>query len=442
MKKLISITLAISLFLVAFAIPASAKEKSGKCGDNLTWKLDEATSTLTVSGTGEMYDYTYKCTTTMYGDLVESKEEFDSPFKYLRYKNLVIDEGVTSVGRYAFFRDEVENIYLPSTLTKIGKYAFYMINNIEKISVGENNKYFSTVDDVLFNKKQTKLILCPAAKSGEYSIPDTVTAIASNAFYNCSKLTNVILPDSIKSIGDNAFSMYYNINLDTFKLPKNLETLGKNALGSLKYKKIIINENLKSLDYSSIDNSELKTIKVDKNNKHFSSKGGVLFNKKQTSLILYPKKKTGKYTVPKTVKTIKNHAFNGSSLKKIKLTSVKTIEKSAFSGMKAQSIDLGKKLKTINNKAFSGSSFKSITIPKSVKTIGKETFVGCNALKKVCFLTTKKLPKIKARAFLTSRPPLTQNKITFIVKNEKIKKSLLKKLEKGLGIKKYTVKVK
>ena len=110
--------------------------------------------------------------------------------------------------------------------------------------------------------------------------------------------------------------------------------------------------------------------------------------------------------------------------------------------MKAQKIDLGKKLKTIKDNAFSSSNFKSITIPKSVKTIGKEAFSACYFLKKVQFSATKKLPKIKARAFLTSRPPLTQNKITFIVKNEKIKKSLLKKLEKGLGIKKYTVKVK
>ncbi len=164
MKKIIVLLLTFVIAFSAITTQVSAKAKSGKCGDNLTWKLDEATSTLTVSGTGEMYDYTYKCTTTMYGDLVESKEEFDSPFKYLRYKNLVIDEGVTSVGRYAFFRDEVENIYLPSTLTKIGKYAFYMINNIEKISVDENNKYFSTVDDVLFNKKQTKLILFPSGK--------------------------------------------------------------------------------------------------------------------------------------------------------------------------------------------------------------------------------------------------------------------------------------
>ena len=99
-----------------------ACENENKCGDNATWSFDETTGTLTISGTGDMYDY--------YENIHFSTDERSSP--WLReinnisdIKNIVIEEGITSIGAKAFYDlAYVNSVSLPSTLTKIGAEAF------------------------------------------------------------------------------------------------------------------------------------------------------------------------------------------------------------------------------------------------------------------------------------------------------------------------------
>lgn len=103
---------------------------NGVCGDNATWSFDKTTGTLTISGTGEMYDYQceyfssswfsngcYDCygnTTTDDGSAID-----------FAVKNLIIEDGITSIGNWAFSSfNNLENINLPDTLTSIGDNAF------------------------------------------------------------------------------------------------------------------------------------------------------------------------------------------------------------------------------------------------------------------------------------------------------------------------------
>lgn len=97
-------------------------ENGNKCGDNATWSFDEATGTLTISGTGDMYDY--------FDNIHFSTDERSSPWlqtvkNISDIKSIVIEEGITSIGAKAFYDlAYVSSVSLPSTLTKIGAEAF------------------------------------------------------------------------------------------------------------------------------------------------------------------------------------------------------------------------------------------------------------------------------------------------------------------------------
>lgn len=77
---------------------------------------------------------------------------------------------------------------------------------LQSITVQADHSHFSGVDGVLFDKSATTLLAFPRARSGNYTIPDGVTAIAEKAFRYCTSLTAVTVPNSVTSIAANAFS--------------------------------------------------------------------------------------------------------------------------------------------------------------------------------------------------------------------------------------------
>ncbi len=241
---------------------------SGTCGDNVTWALDE-TGTLTISGTGAMKDYSFSST---------------APWKYdygYMVKDVVIEEGVTSIGTYTFAtHDNLMTIKLPSTMTSIGanaffnsdsltgidfttcaenlsigKNAFFSCDRIEKliipgnvtsisteafsyctalqdILVTSNNEYYMTDDNgVLFDMNTSTLMQYPIGNTRKsYSVPDGIKHIDGSAFYSGIYLENVTLPDSVQSIGSNAFA-FCNA-LTNVTLPAALTEIGSYAFRS------------------------------------------------------------------------------------------------------------------------------------------------------------------------------------------------------------------
>ena len=167
MKRIISLFLAVLMLassLSAFSAYAGTviidgPPVSGKCGDNLTWEFNRSTGVLTVSGTGDMYDF-LGVQLNAYNDVLHEQvytyEDFKPgieanklpPWIYdmESIKSVIIGEGVTSIGCYAFgfhantgFVDEnrkpyveaiksckkLESISLPSTLSSLDASAFY-----------------------------------------------------------------------------------------------------------------------------------------------------------------------------------------------------------------------------------------------------------------------------------------------------------------------------
>ena len=122
--------------------------------------------------------------------------------------DVVIPEGVTSIGMFAFSDcKSLTTVTIPDSVTSIGDSAFYYCENLSKLIVDENNLHFaSNHEGVLFNKDQTELLRAPCAISGAYRIPDSVTSIGCSAFSDCYRLTAVTIPDSVTAIYAKAFS--------------------------------------------------------------------------------------------------------------------------------------------------------------------------------------------------------------------------------------------
>jgi hypothetical protein len=143
------------------------------------------------------------------------------------------------------------------------------------------------------------------------TIPNTVTSIGDYAFSGCTSLTNVTLPKTVISIGDGAFSSCWS--LISITIPNSVTSIGDQTFGLC---------------------TSLTNIDVDTNNSFFSSMDGVLFDKRQTTLIKYPLgDNAGTYTIPNSVTSIRDGAFWGcSSLTSVTIGSgVTNIELSAFS---------------------------------------------------------------------------------------------------------------
>jgi hypothetical protein len=98
------------------------------------------------------------------------------------------------------------SLTIGNSVTTIGERAFDGCSNLVSINVNASNPNFSAESGVLFNKSKTRLITCPAGKTGSYTIPNSVTSTGNYAFSGCTGLTSVTIPNSVASIGNYTFS--------------------------------------------------------------------------------------------------------------------------------------------------------------------------------------------------------------------------------------------
>ena len=334
MKKIISLLLSLAMLLTITSglnLTAYADVQTGKCGDNVTYSLDTSTGVLTISGTGDMADYSGYDDILFYRNsniksvIIENSVTSvgDSAFEYCtNLTSVKIPNSVTSIGDYAFDGcTSLTSVTITNSVTSIGLGAFSDCTSLTSIEVSDNNKNYASVDGVLFNKDKSELITYPAGKAdSEYVIPNSVTNIGDFAFYGCTSLTIVTIPNSVISI-----------LLGTFD-----------------------------------DCTSLTSIDVEKDNPTYLSQDGVLFNKDKSELITYPAGKTDStYIIPDGV-TIIAYAFDSCK----NLTRV-TIPNSVTN---------------IGNGAFEDcTSLTSINIGNSVTSIGNDAFSGCTSLKDVYY---------------------------------------------------------
>ena len=120
--------------------------------------------------------------------------------------SVTLPASVTSIGGAAFSGcTGLTSVTLPASVTSIGDAAFSGCTGLTSFAVTPGNAHFSSEDGLLYNASGTSLLFFPAARTGGYSIPASITTIGDYAFYFCTRLTSVTLPASVTTIGNVAF---------------------------------------------------------------------------------------------------------------------------------------------------------------------------------------------------------------------------------------------
>lgn len=144
------------------------------------------------------------------------------------FPTLTIPDNVEYIGTRAFDSCKgLKTVTIGSGATSIGSDAFTSCISLEEMTVSAENPVYCSADGVLFNKDKTTLICYPAAKTGDYVVPGSVTEIGIRAFYDCEGLTAITLPEGLINIGQANFT--HCIGLKEVVIPNSVTSIGATA---------------------------------------------------------------------------------------------------------------------------------------------------------------------------------------------------------------------
>ena len=377
MKRVISAVLVLALILSLCPVNTFAVTAEGTCGDNLTWTLDGGV--LTISGTGDM----------------ESYETMGSPWYSYRSSitSIVIGEGVTSIGDYAFqsCSGVTGDLVIPEGVTSIGKGAFSGCSGYDgKLVIPEG---VTTIGINAFYN-------CYGL-TGDLTIPGSVTTIGNSAFYYCYGFTgSLTIPEGVTSIGNDAFYHCYGLTGD-LTIPTSVSTIGISAFYNCKglTGKLTIPIGVTTIGSSAFYNCSglsgelvipvgVTTIASNTFYGCTGFNGELVIPEGVTSIgnnaFYHCKGLNGDLKIPASVTSIGTYAFYGCKGLNGKLTlpvDVTSIGESAFSGCESLTGDLTIPSSVTSIGASAFSSCKGLTgdlvIPDSVTSLGKSAFLNC-----------------------------------------------------------------
>lgn len=239
-KRVLSLMLVLlmTLTLIPLESLAEAAAAPGTCGskgDNLTWALDEENGVLTISGQGDMADYS------------EDIAPWDDKRESLT--SVIIKQGVTGIGSGAFcFCAALSTVTLPDGLKRIGNGAFGGCKSLAEIAIPTSvetigNGAFSDCTRLEKATLPQKLTALPdslfegCVRLTEVNIPQSVTAIGENTFKGCSFLAVTSIPDGVKTIGKEAFASCAAV--EELKIPTGVERIGESAFKGTNIESVI-----------------------------------------------------------------------------------------------------------------------------------------------------------------------------------------------------------
>ncbi|MHC1708968.1 MAG: leucine-rich repeat domain-containing protein [Methanomassiliicoccales archaeon] len=350
----------------------------------------------------------------------------------------IIPSSVHTVENYAFANcDDLVVVSIGSGVSSVGGAAFYNCYNLEAIHVHLSNSIYSSIDGILYDEAITALIKCPSARSGDVTIPDTVTALQYGSFDDCRFIENLAIGSGLTEIGDYAFesvddlktvtfspgsslhiigerafsgcedmesfdvpsglrtigdSAFQNcISLAAFDLPSGLESVGRGAFaGCLSLANLTIPASVEEIGpYAYAQCNSLAWIGVHPDNENFRSIDGVLYNRTATALLQCPGGKVGNLTVPDSVIEVTMLSVAGSIITGAKIgNGVEAIGMMAFFGCaKLKTVEMGDSVEVIGVSAFSGCKLlRSIEIPATMVEIQAYAFGDCLDLNNITFL--------------------------------------------------------
>ena len=315
--------------------------------------------------------------------------------------NLVIPEGTTTIGKYAFYGNgnivsvtiadsvksiqsrafdtcyNVRDLIIGNGVETIGDYAFYNCGNIKSL----------TIPDSVTAIGESAFKYCP--KLTNVTIGKNVTTIGYKAFSSCSGLTSITIPDGVTTICGSAFS--YCSGLANITIPKSVNAIHSGAFEACYALKNIYITDLSAwceISFGSSDSSPIR------NNSTLFLNNEVLKDiiipegtTKIGDYAFYLYKSLVSVTIPDSVTTIGKYAFRScSSLTSVTIgNSVTTIgERAFYDCVSLTSVTIPNSVTTIGEYAFYNCrSLTSVTIPDSVTTIGDLAFYNCRSITSV-----------------------------------------------------------
>ena len=287
-------------------------------------------------------------------------------------------------------KDVLTEINIPNTVMTIESDALSNCTSLESIVVGANNPIYHSSGNCLIETNSKTLIL--GCKNSVIPIDCSITSIGDYAFYNCTGLTSVIIPDSVTSIGRYAFKSC--TGLRSITIGNSVKSIGFNAFnGCTGLTSVIIPDSVTSIGDSAFGGcSSLQEITLpfigcerytSTDNKFQYPFGRIFGESKYLGGI-----KTEQYRYHRNSPSpIFDTYYIPASLKKVTVTGCDYIQYGAFYNCtRLKSITIGNSVKSIGNSAFYDCNYLStITIPKRVTSIGYNAFGNCLKLKKVCY---------------------------------------------------------
>ena len=362
-------------------------EIDSRCGNNLIWSFDESTGTLTISGTGAMYDYA----------------ENEAPWKYFleEIEKIVVEDGVTALGNGAFFGCvNAKDVQLPEKLEALGEEAFRECTGLESIALPDN------VMEIGYGT----FAGCESLQSVQ--LPEQLESLGTAAFDSCSSLTGLELPESVNYIGTCAFGdceklekIVFTGNAPEFAnfaltgvittccYPANDSTWTEDIFG-------LFDEDITWLPYK--PNIPTEGTCGEKLTWVFDEASGILTISGSGDMTEYAKagdapwyghrKEINRVIIPEGVTSIGSYAFADCNVWEVRKSSklnetwqfpdsVETIGDHAFEGCAFANLFLPDELMAIGAYAFANcKELHGLTIPESVVHIGSNAFAGCSSV--------------------------------------------------------------
>jgi len=352
---------------------------SGTTGD-LTWLLENGT--LTISGTGAMPDYQILSLSYLSGGTTAPWYKYRD-----NITSVIIGDEISAIGTLAF-NDcaKIVSVIIGKSVTSIATSAFQYCRSLMSIDVDNSNTVYCSEDGVLFNKAKTTLIIYPAVKAGAYTIPNSVKSIGDGAFSICSGLTSVIIPNTVTSIGNGAFAGCRSLTSVT--IPNMVTSIGNAAFsGCSSLTSVTIPNSITSIeDWSFRDCSRLTSVSIP--NSVMSIGNGAFYSSGLMSV-----------TIPNLVTSIGIEAFgNCSGLTFINVDNGNTAYSSEdgvlfnktktslilYPGGKTGAYTIPNSVKSIENYAFAEhTKLTTVSFSISVTDIGIGAFAYCTGLTSV-----------------------------------------------------------
>lgn len=172
---------------------------------------------------------------------------------YFKLEEITLSEGLISIGKSAFrICSSLKSLSIPSSVETIKGTIFYGCSSLTLLNVSEDNKFYKAIYSVLYSKDGKILYeYAYGLKNSNFEIPYGVEEISDFAFNYCSSLNQIVIPETVKRIGNAAFR---GTSISNISLPKSVQHIGDNAFAFTNIKSIYITSNVITIGEYVFDN--------------------------------------------------------------------------------------------------------------------------------------------------------------------------------------------